>query len=151
MVGDTTRERYTDLSPFVRLLGTKGRVQILDALIHKPDRELTASEIAHLTGTSPSTISRNVDDLVLLEMVTKHESKNGAARYQINTENEIVKTLVKFHLDLSEHAEEILSNTKPSDRDVGVEIIRDMNQQEKSDDGSASDNLGHEVIALTDA
>lgn len=153
MMGDTHEERYTDLSPFVRLLGTKGRVQILDALINKPDRELTASEIAELTDTSPSTISRNIGDLIKLEMVVKHESESGPARYRINTESEIVQTLVRFHIDLSEHAEEILHGTKQGDRDIGVEIARNqINNKTKSNGKRRSDEVEREVMrhALAD-
>lgn len=143
MMGDTHRERYSDLSPFVRLLGTKGRVQILDTLINKPDRELTASEIAELTGTSPSTISRNIGDLIELEMVARHESESGPTRYQINTESEIVKTLVRFHIDLSEHAKKILAETNRTERDIGAEIARrQMRDQATSNDNTANDKSG---------
>lgn len=147
MVGDTKEETYANLSPFVRLLETKGRVQILDALIHKSDRELTASEIAQLTGTSTSTISRNMDELVLLEMVTEYASKSQPTRYQINTENEIVKHLVRFHLGLSEHAEKILSNTDPVERDIEYEIIRNIKREYNSDDDNTTDDFEHEAVA----
>lgn len=142
--------RYADLSPFVRLLGTRGRVQILDTLISKHYDALTAGEIAEYTGISESTFTRNKDELLDLEMVEEIDGESGATRYTINEDNEVVKTLVRFHIDLSEHAERILDTTSSDRRDLVATLAQQSLKRtadSSADERDDARDLSPEVVS----
>lgn len=151
---ESDRNRYADLSPFVRLLGTRGRVQILDTLISKHYDALTAGEIAEYTGISESTFARNKDELLDLEMVEAIDDESGPTRYTINEDNDVVKTLVRFHLDLSEHAERILTATTPRRKDLVATLAHQSLEQETDDSSDERDDtrdFSAEVVTRVNA
>jgi hypothetical protein len=123
-------------------------VQILDTLIRKNYDALTASEIAKYTDISESTFTRNKGELLELEMIEEVNTGSGPSKYTINEENGVVQTLVQFHLDLSEHAEEIFGKTTPGERDLIATLAHqstDSSSDSEHDDDS-EDEYSRDII-----
>ena len=108
---------YRDVSPFVRLLGTHGRVQVLDVFLRQPYSELSVSEIADLANISPSTFHRNINEIRELGIVEVAGSKGNTTYYQLNTDNPVAQVIGEAHRELLEYQAEVLENTKPTNFD----------------------------------
>lgn len=108
---------YSAHSPFVRLLGTKGRVRVLDVFLRKFGTELSATEIAELTNVSESTFSRNKDVLIELDVIEPTRREAGKQYYELNVDSPIVTLLAEFHTKLIEHTDEIDPDAIVTDED----------------------------------
>lgn len=104
---EQNRETYTKGSPFVRLLGTPGRVKILDVFLRKHYQELTPSEVARLADIAPSTFHRNIDYLVEAGIVDQTREIGGATLYQLNKENPVSEIFGKARSSLLDHLQNI--------------------------------------------
>jgi len=102
---------YSEKSPFVRLLGTRGRVRILDVFLRKHYKELGATEVADLAGVSPSTFHRNINELKDLDIVRETKSVSGVAQYKLNEESPIAQTLGKARSELLEYSKTVMGET----------------------------------------
>lgn len=113
---DTGRKKqqapYSDESPFVRLLGTPGRVRILDAFLTKYMTEMSASDISNLTGVSKSTFSRNKDVLQELDLIEQSSNKGGEQFYKLNLDSSLATLLGDFHTQLLNHSDHVKSKTE---------------------------------------
>lgn len=74
---------FTDSSPFVELLGTKTRVEIIDALLRNPELELSASEISDLIGRDRSSFHRHKKVLTDLGILKKTKKEGQKQYYQL--------------------------------------------------------------------
>lgn len=87
-------------SVFVELLGSPGRVKMLEAFLDHPDSQLTAKEVARFTDISESTFSRHVDlflDLGLIEVVNR---VGNTTLYRLDEQSALAKDFAKaqYHL-----------------------------------------------------
>lgn len=98
---------YAENSPFVRLLGKPGRVKILDVLLRKHYTDLTASQITDLAGVSPSTFSRNKEELLGLDIIHEAGDVGGTTVYTLNTDSELAQILRDAQTELFEHTSEV--------------------------------------------
>ena len=96
----------TDESAFVKLLGTEGRVRILDVLLRKPHVTLTRAEIAELAGIDPTTFDRNKEILRQLGLLNIKNLIGHTTENTINTDSHISKVLGTARSELLEHATE---------------------------------------------
>lgn len=120
-------EGFTDDSPFVRLLGTEGRVRIIDVLLRQHTNWMTPGEICDAARISNSTFSRNKD--VLLELGILNQRKQGnSTLYRVNVENDVVNLLGRFHTELLSYSEEIIASTDDEAPDQVKEIIEILRQ-----------------------
>jgi DNA-binding transcriptional ArsR family regulator len=140
MVADGGEESYSDLSPFVRLLKNRGRVKILDVLLRRPNSELTAEQLSDLADISVSTISRNRGALENLEIVRSRE-REGVTYYSLNADNEVVRLLGEFHIELIDHFDHILSNTDNAGTTL-IELLRKKAEESSSQDDNGRDDDG---------
>jgi hypothetical protein len=118
--GDTA---FSEGSPFVRLLGTTGRVRIVDAFLNKSHAELSARDVRELTGISESTFSRNKDVLLELDVIVPVESRTGKQFYRLNTDAELVKLLGEFHSRLWQFGDEVNDQLETEAREYIGEIL----------------------------
>lgn len=142
------RPDYTAGSPFVELLAREGRVRMLDVFLRKHSTELSQSEIARLADIHPSTVGRNIDQLVQMDIVEVTE--NGESdRYRLNLENDLVTALGQFHTALLEHAESI----DPTDQeqrlrnDDTVKRFLDRDSSERADEKTRLKEIASQTIA----
>lgn len=133
---------YSDKSPFVRLLETRGRVRILDAFLNKYQTEMSAKDLNELTGVSESTFSRNKDVLLELDILEKSKNENGKQYYQLNLDSSLVQLLGEFHTRLLEHSDYVSSNTIISEEDYIGKII----STESSTDIEQADDTEESVM-----
>jgi DNA-binding transcriptional ArsR family regulator len=108
---------YGEVSPFVRLLGTPGRVQVLDIFLRQPHSELSVSEVAELADISTSTFHRNIDEIQELGIVTEVGERSNTTYYKLNRENPVAKVLGKAYQELNKYQAEVLENTDPDEFD----------------------------------
>ena len=99
--------KYSEASPFVRLLATPGRVRILDVFLRKHYKELTATEVAKLADINPSTFHRNIDELTETGIIEKAREVGGTQLYQLNTENPAAKIFGEARAELLENLESV--------------------------------------------
>jgi DNA-binding transcriptional ArsR family regulator len=102
--------RYGEDSPFVRLLGTPGRVRILDVFLRRYETELSANDISHLV--SESTFSRNKDILLELDIIKQTRREGGKQYYALNRDSELVDAIGRFHTQLFDHLDAITERTE---------------------------------------
>lgn len=144
---------YARDSPFVRLLGKPGRVKILDVLLRKHYTELTASQITDLAGVSPSTFSRNKDELLDLGIIREAGDVGGTTVYTLNTESELAQVLRDAQNKLFEHTSRINVTTDPeglsSEYEAYLEAYLQRRESKRdSDDPDRSDETERAVKDL---
>ncbi|WP_128477937.1 winged helix-turn-helix domain-containing protein [Halorussus pelagicus] len=122
---------YSENSPFVRLLGTQGRVRILDVFLRKHYKELTAAEVADLAGVSPSTFHRNINELKDLSVVRETEPVAGTTRYKLNEDSPIAQTLGRAQSELLEYSRKVMNETESSELPNIEEVLSAQNRRSK--------------------
>jgi len=133
--------KYTEQSPFVRLLETPGRVKILDIFLRKPQTELSAEDISKLADISRSTFSRNKKVLIKLDLISKVRSESGTEYYSLNQNNEINKILEKAQTELFRHKKYVSKRTEIKEKDhIGKIAITEAKGQAKRDDIKGEDS-----------
>lgn len=130
---DSADHTYSDNSPFVRLLETKGRVRILDTFISKPHVELSAEDIHDISGVSESTFARNKDVLIELDIITHTKEVGQKKYYKLNTDNPIVTDIAEFHTNLVDYIDHINNSTNLSREQYIGEIVTTRAKRESSD------------------
>lgn len=139
-------------SPFVRLLGTRGRVRILDAFLSKSRAELSAKDVKELTGISESTFSRNKGVLLELDILIPTGSRDGEQHYRLNTDAELVQLLGEFHSRLWQFGDEMNDKLETETRKyIGEMLTTQVSQQQIT--GDTSEEITESVIskAISDA
>lgn len=96
---------YVEESTLVRLLGTPGKVRIIDVFLGKHYVELSAAQVADLAGIDVSTFHRNVDVLVDLGIVEETRTVGGTQLFSLDTDHPVSKALGRARSELLEHAE----------------------------------------------
>lgn len=138
---------YSRDSPFVRLLGTQGRVQILDVFLRKHYKELTAAEVADLAGVSLSTFHRNIGELKELDVVQEAEPVAGTARYKLNEESPIAKTLGQAQSELLKYSKKVMEGTESSGLPDLEAVVSARNRRSKRETTVNKRKQGNETVA----
>lgn len=142
---------YAKTSPFVRLLGRPGRVQILDVFLRKHYTQLTAAEVAELADIARTTFHRNIEPLIDYGIINLIDTESKANRYELNSSNPISKTLRKMQIELLEYSEQITGWYEPLEsrkRDISKGL---QNKKEDASFGAEDLKLGHDVTHSTKA
>lgn len=121
---DGAEGSYVEGSIFVRVLGTPGRVKMIDVFLGKHYTELSAAQVADLAGIDVSTFHRNVEALVDLGVVEETRTVSGAQLYQLDTDHPVSKALGKTRWVLIEHVED-LGRPDADGEGAGVEGVAD--------------------------
>lgn len=87
-------------SVFEELLGSRGRVKMLEAFLNQAGTTVTAGEIAEFAGFSQSTFSRYIDLFEELEIVEVADQVGNTTLYRLNEDSELAGALaqVQYHL-----------------------------------------------------
>jgi len=144
--GGSGERSYSEKSPFVRLLETRGRVRILDVFLRKHYTELGATDVADLADVSPSTFHRNISELKDLDIVRETDSVSGVTQYKLNEDSPIAQTLGKARAELLEYSKTVMRETDSSGLPDLEEAISAQNRRSKrgpNDDKKPT----HEAIA----
>lgn len=86
---------------FVDVFGDSPQVKVLDFLTDHMDYDYTMTDIADGAGIARPTLYKIFGDLLEAELVISTRKVGVAHLYKLNTENPIVKALVKFDFELS--------------------------------------------------
>jgi len=101
----------SDDSPLVRLLETRSRVKVLDALVRHSYAALTEGEIAEFSGVDQSTVNRNLPVIIDLGLVRRVEE--WPARYQLVQDHPVVEGLEKMQLYLMGDSDRLKQSDVP--------------------------------------
>jgi DNA-binding transcriptional ArsR family regulator len=126
----------TDESAFVKLLGTEGRVRILDVLLRKPHVTLTRAEIAELAGVDPTTFDRNKD--VLEQLNCLEQTGDERTEYSLNIEHPVIEALGTTRAELLEYVDQIPRQSYDIDE---TEMRKVISQQRKVDEPSEQSQI----------
>lgn len=131
-------ERYVQLSPLVRLLETPTRVKLLDVFLRKHYMPLTAEQLATYTDVNRTTVDRNIEVFLDLDMVEVADVDREAIHYTLNTDNETVqhfRNAQKSLLGVGEMSDEELESINQTTwRDVTPPTQRDAASEQLADD-----------------
>jgi len=86
---------------FTYVFGDGPQVRVLDFLTDHMDFDYTMTDIADGAGIARPTLYKVFSDLLETEMVITTRKIGVARLYKLNTENPVVKALIKFDLELS--------------------------------------------------
>jgi DNA-binding MarR family transcriptional regulator len=129
------RPDYTAGSPFVQLLEHEGRVRMLDVFLRKHSTRLTKSEIARLADIHPSTVGRNIDELVDMEIVEEIGDERNK-QYHLNLDNDLVATLGQFHTELITYSDSIEETEQQVQRRISrnaLDLIKNRSEESTDD------------------
>lgn len=98
---------YVEGSALVELLGSPGKVKMLDVFLGKHYEELSAAQAADLAGIDVSTFHRNVDVLLDVGVVEETRTVGGTQLYRLDADHPVSKALGQAQSALLEYAEDI--------------------------------------------
>ncbi len=126
---------YTEGSALVELLGSPGKVKMLDVFLGKHYEDLSATQVADLAGIDVSTFHRNVDAFLDVGVLVETRTVGGTQLYRLDTDHPVSKALGQTRSALLEYAESI-------DREADEDIEPD--RSESVDSGFAE--FGPDVV-----
>lgn len=106
-VGQNEPVSYAETSAFTRLLRVPSRVKIIDVFLGKHYTNLSRSDIAKLAGVDPSTVGRNIDEIVEYGIIEEAESNGRASLYQLNKNSRIAQILGRARDELGRESDKI--------------------------------------------
>jgi DNA-binding transcriptional ArsR family regulator len=140
------RPEYTAGSPFVQLLEHEGRVRMLDVFLRKHSSDLSKSEIARLADIHPSTVGRNIDELVDMGIIKEIGDKRNK-QYHLDKDNDLVMTLGKFHTELIAHSDSIDETEQQVQRRISRNALSFIkNNSDESDDSTLPRDMIDQAI-----
>jgi DNA-binding IclR family transcriptional regulator len=98
---------YVERSALVALLGSPGKVKLLDVFLGKHYEELSAAQVADLAGIDVSTFHRNVDPFLDVGVVEETRTVGGTQLYRLDTDHPVSKAFGRAQSALLEYAEAI--------------------------------------------
>lgn len=100
------RETAVEDTVLTDVLGGHAKVKILAALLGEKDRDLNATEIAHLAGVDRSTFYEHADDLLAYGLVEETRTVGNSQMYRIDRDNPAASDMAQLEWDLLDEVEE---------------------------------------------
>lgn len=100
---------YVENSLFAAILGDDVRAKLLTALLGKRDMELSVSELQDLTGSDPTWLRKNLEELVAYGIVRETRIVGNAQLYQLDPEHPVALALYDLYEAVLENAEDMRS------------------------------------------
>ena len=97
---------------FTKIFGENPQTKLLNFLADHPDHDYTIADLVKKTGVSKPTIYKILPKLLEENLVVVTRKVGKAKLYKLNTENELVKLILKFEFELANLLKE---KDKPSD------------------------------------
>ncbi len=82
------------------IFGKTAQLTVLEYLLDKKDTDTYLSGIAADTGLSHSTVSRVIEPLLEIKLITEKPLGKQIRVFRLNQENELTRFLIKFRDDL---------------------------------------------------
>jgi len=86
---------------FTKIFGENPQTKLLDFLADHPDHDYTIADLVKKTGVSKPTIYKILPKLLKENLVVVTRKVGKAKLYKLNTENELVKLILKFEFELA--------------------------------------------------
>ena len=158
-------------SAFVELLGSPGRVKMLEAFLDNHETTLTAKDVADYADISESTFSRNADLFLDLDLIEQTDQVGKTRFFSLNKESPLAEDLARAQYHLLEQVpgvepERWTTDDEPSEAvDVGeptaeeervAEILPKLFVEESEADreellSELADIAAHDPETITDA
>ena len=109
---------------FTKIFGENPQTKLLNFLADHPDHDYTIADLVKKTGVSKPTIYKILPKLLKENLVVVTRKVGKAKLYKLNTENELVKLILKFEFELAN-----LLKERPSDSlstAETVELLHEM-------------------------
>ncbi len=90
------------MSALEKAFGRTAQMIVLENLIKNRDTFTYLSGIAEETGLSHSSVSRVIEPLLAIEIITEKKVGKQIRTFTLDEENPVTQLLLKFHGDLSE-------------------------------------------------
>ncbi len=88
------------LSFLEKIFGKTAQLIVLEYLLNNKDNDTYLSGIAADTGLSHSTVSRVIEPLLEIDLITEKPLGKQIRVFRLNQDNELTKFLIKFKDDL---------------------------------------------------
>lgn len=88
------------LSSLEKIFGKTAQLTVLEYLLNNKDSDTYLSGIAADTGLSHSTVSRVIEPLLEIDLITEKPLGKQIRVFRLNQENELTKFLIRFKDDL---------------------------------------------------
>ncbi len=86
---------------FKEIFGDSPQAKILDFLGDHPNYDYSISDLAEYTGVSRPTLYKIIPEMVKKGLIIETRKVGKSKMYKLNTENEIVKVILKFDFELA--------------------------------------------------
>jgi len=83
-----------------KIFGKTAQLVVLEHLLDNKDNDTYLSGIAAVTGLSHSTVSRVIEPLLEIKLITEKPLGKQIRVFRLNKENELTKYLLKINDDL---------------------------------------------------
>ena len=107
---------YAETSAFTRLLMVPSRVKIIDVFLGKHYTTLSRGDIAGLAGVDPSTVSRNIEEIVDLGIIEEAESRGRATHYRLNKKSRLAQILGRARDELGRESDTVPRRTQRGEK-----------------------------------
>ncbi|KAA0001914.1 MAG: winged helix-turn-helix transcriptional regulator [Thermoplasmata archaeon] len=87
---------------FKAIFGNNPFAKILDFLGDHPDYDYNISDLSEYTEISRPTLYKIIPELVRKKLLIETRKVGKSKMYKLNTENEIVKVILKFDFELAD-------------------------------------------------
>jgi DNA-binding MarR family transcriptional regulator len=85
---------------FEKIFGNTAQLTVLEYLLNNKDNDTYLSGIAADTGLSHSTVSRVIQPILEIDLITERPLGKQIRVFRLNQDNELTKFLIKFKDDL---------------------------------------------------
>lgn len=106
MATKATNETYAEGTVFVDVLGDPSKVKILATMLGDHRQDLTASDIARMSGIDRTTFYNHIETLLDYGLIKITREAGNSKMYQINKDSEPAQALAEFEWTLLDQFDE---------------------------------------------
>lgn len=118
---------------FQELLGSPGRVAIVEAFLYHPDSDLTASEVADIADVSESTFSRNIDQLLDLNLLVVSDTVGNTTFYRLDQESPLSEALARTQHALRQQSGELMNRSDTDSQSIDTSTDETLDPTDRED------------------
>jgi predicted transcriptional regulator len=96
---------------FKDIFGDNPGTRILDFLADHPESEYSITEIVEKSEISRPTVYKIIENLIKIKLISKSRTVGNAPLYKLNTENKLVRKMLKFDFEISKQIAELESQS----------------------------------------
>lgn len=96
---------------FKDIFGNSPQTKILDFLADHPNYDYNVSDISKNSEVSRPTVYKIIEILLKKKLIVKTRESGNSSLYKLNTENKLVKVILKFDFELAGQIAEMESKS----------------------------------------